>query len=127
MLIPLNIRKYYLKFNKVITYKTVLMEKKKSQEINRRSFLQKSSMAALSAPFLNLYGSDLKENLSVKSSVTVRQEWRNKQEGMVYRQLGRTGFLVSELVYGILYGLLAGTAAADGWGFPQQCHDGGIW
>jgi aryl-alcohol dehydrogenase-like predicted oxidoreductase len=100
MLIPLNIRKYYLKFIKAIIYKTDLMEKKKSQEINRRSFLQKSSMAALSAPFLNLYDSDLKENHAVKSSVLVRQEWRNKQEGMVYRQLGRTGFMVSELVYG---------------------------
>jgi len=37
MLNPLNIRKYYLKFNKVIIFKTDLMEKKKSLALSRRS------------------------------------------------------------------------------------------
>jgi hypothetical protein len=50
MLIPLNIRKYYLNFNKVNIFKTDLMEKKKSMALSRRSFFQKSSMAALSLP-----------------------------------------------------------------------------
>ena len=36
MLNPLNIRKYYLKFNKVIIFKTDLMEKKKIIGINQK-------------------------------------------------------------------------------------------
>ncbi len=76
------------------------MEKKKSQALSRRSFLQKSSLAALSAPLFNLNGSDFNGMHSVKSAFPAKQEWRNKQEGMVYRQLGRTGLMISELVYG---------------------------
>jgi aryl-alcohol dehydrogenase-like predicted oxidoreductase len=30
----------------------------------------------------------------------VEPEWRNRQAGMKYRQLGRTGFMVSEIVFG---------------------------
>jgi len=75
------------------------MEKKKSKVLSRRSFLQKSSLAALSAPLLNL---DSLNNriIRVEKHSAVKQEWRNKQDGMVYRQLGRTGLMVSELAFG---------------------------
>ena len=68
--------------------------------IGRREFLQKSSMAALSVPLISSYGSLPVNDHPEELSLQVKQEWRNKQEGMVYRQLGRTGFMVSELVYG---------------------------
>jgi aryl-alcohol dehydrogenase-like predicted oxidoreductase len=34
------------------------------------------------------------------ASAKTKGEWRNKQSGMAYRQLGRTGFMVSEVVMG---------------------------
>jgi aryl-alcohol dehydrogenase-like predicted oxidoreductase len=34
------------------------------------------------------------------ASAQAKGEWRNKQSGMSYRQLGRTGFMVSEVVMG---------------------------
>jgi len=74
--------------------------KSQFRSIGRREFLQKSSMAALSVPLISSFRS-LKDNSSPPEPfLQVKQEWRNKQEGMVYRQLGRTGFMVSELAYG---------------------------
>jgi aryl-alcohol dehydrogenase-like predicted oxidoreductase len=74
--------------------------KNKITVTGRREFLQKGTMAALSVPFLNLYKPEVSGNRQTKSTDKVKPEWRNKQEGMVYRQLGRTGLMVSELVYG---------------------------
>lgn len=34
------------------------------------------------------------------ASAQTKGEWRNKQSGMAYRQLGRTGYMVSEMVMG---------------------------
>ena len=34
------------------------------------------------------------------ASAATKGEWRNKQSGMAYRQLGRTGYMVSEVVMG---------------------------
>jgi aryl-alcohol dehydrogenase-like predicted oxidoreductase len=70
------------------------------KSIGRREFLQKGTMAALSLPLINSYNTHLKENFKTESQLQVKPEWRNKQEGMVYRQLGRTGFMISELAYG---------------------------
>jgi len=73
---------------------------KEKRKIDRRKFLQMSSMAVLSAPFLK--GTEGSE-VPIYSSQEWRKvvaEWRNKQEGMVYRQLGRTGFMISEMVFG---------------------------
>ncbi len=69
------------------------------KEIRRRDFIKLGSMASLSLP---LYWSSQKQSLRTNGEkpVPVTPEWRNKHEGMVYRQLGRTGFMVSELVFG---------------------------
>ena len=37
---------------------------------------------------------------AIPADQKVNPEWRNKQDGMAYRQLGRTGLMVSELVFG---------------------------
>lgn len=57
------------------------------------------SAAGLSVP---LYaGSVIPEALTFeRRAKTVEPEWRNRQPGMVYRQLGRTGFMISEMVFG---------------------------
>lgn len=77
--------------------------KKKSTEIGRRRFIRIGSMAALSVPILKGYAcsaSNEMESASGKSFMSVTPEWRNRQDDMQYRQLGRTGLMVSELVFG---------------------------
>jgi len=71
-----------------------------TKAIGRREFLHKGSLAALSLPLINSYNPQIAENIYAESPQKIKPEWRNKQEGMVYRQLGRTGFMVSELIYG---------------------------
>ena len=70
-----------------------------SLTLGRREFLQKGSMAAISLPFLAGNNRTSSEIYSSEKTQQVKPEWRNKQDGMVYRQLGRTGFMVSELVF----------------------------
>ena len=68
--------------------------------MERREFLQKSSLAALSVPFLTgnlIHGVPDASNTIFQDS---KPEWRNRQPDMVYRQLGRTCLMVSELVFG---------------------------
>jgi aryl-alcohol dehydrogenase-like predicted oxidoreductase len=64
--------------------------------IDRRSFLKSGSLV--------LAGSTLTMNSVSCSNETKKPEtvleWRNKQSNMAYRQLGRTGFMVSEVVNG---------------------------
>ncbi len=55
--------------------------------LNRRDFLAVSG-AGLLAPALP------------PKSHAAPVEWRNRQTGMAYRRLGRTGFMVSEIVMG---------------------------
>ncbi|MBI5010215.1 MAG: aldo/keto reductase [Bacteroidia bacterium] len=74
--------------------------KNKIMATGRREFLQKGTLAALSVPFLNFYKPEDIKIGPTKNKDKAKPEWRNKQEGMVYRQLGRTGLMVSELVYG---------------------------
>ncbi|OFY58541.1 MAG: hypothetical protein A2X04_10175 [Bacteroidetes bacterium GWF2_41_9] len=76
------------------------MENKYSQSISRRNFLQKSSLVALSFPVLKYLNPDNKKITGSEIPAAVKSEWRNRQEGMVYRQLGRTGLMASELIYG---------------------------
>ena len=68
--------------------------------MGRREFLQMGSIAALSVPFITGYEASVLQNISKHTPQSIDPEWRNKQDGMVYRQLGRTGFMVSELVFG---------------------------
>ena len=73
--------------------------KRKNKIIGRRDFLQKGSLAAFSIPVLG-YNADIMGLTNTQTPQKIKPEWRNKQAGMVYRQLGRTGLMVSELVYG---------------------------
>jgi aryl-alcohol dehydrogenase-like predicted oxidoreductase len=71
-----------------------------SNSIGRREFIRKSSLAAISVPVIGNLASEKTNYIETGQNKTVTPEWRNKQEGMSYRQLGRTGLMVSELVYG---------------------------
>ncbi|MCP5115031.1 MAG: aldo/keto reductase [bacterium] len=59
--------------------------------LNRRDFLTTSAAAALSAAIAQKADA---------APATSEGEWRNKQSGMAYRRLGRTNFMVSEIVMG---------------------------
>ncbi len=74
--------------------------KGKSKSIGRREFIRRSSLAAISVPVIGNLAYEKANNIETGQNKTVKPEWRNKQEGMFYRQLGRTGLMVSELVYG---------------------------
>ncbi len=74
--------------------------KGESNTIGRREFIRKSSLAAIAVPLTGSLGSEKAKYIETGQNKTVTPEWRNKQEGMSYRQLGRTGLMVSELVYG---------------------------
>jgi aryl-alcohol dehydrogenase-like predicted oxidoreductase len=63
----------------------------KATTLNRRDFLTASSAAALTAALIQKADA---------APVGAAGEWRNKQSGMAYRRLGRTGFMVSEIVMG---------------------------
>lgn len=71
---------------------------RKKPEISRRNFIKASTLASLSLPmvYTNSYG---KIN-SHTSKWSAEPEWRNRQAGMTYRQLGRTGYMISEVVNG---------------------------
>ena len=64
--------------------------------INRRSFIKSGSLA-ITATSISL-GSISCQETTKKAPVS--HEWRNKQSDMAYRQLGNTGFMVSEFVNG---------------------------
>jgi aryl-alcohol dehydrogenase-like predicted oxidoreductase len=70
------------------------------KEIGRRDFLKKSALTAFSVPLITSFGYSEFQKSKQKKPPQIKPEWRNKQEGMVYRQLGRTGFMVSEIVFG---------------------------
>jgi len=74
--------------------------KNKNKEMGRREFIHTGSLAVISIPFINSYKSSVLQNASKAEPQPAKQEWRNRQDGMVYRQLGRTGLMVSELVFG---------------------------
>jgi aryl-alcohol dehydrogenase-like predicted oxidoreductase len=69
-------------------------------EIDRREFIRKSTLTALSFPLLGGMNFPLTNSSEQDKPIQSKPEWRNKQEGMVYRQLGRTGLMVSEMVFG---------------------------
>ena len=71
--------------------------KKNKKKIDRRDFISLASAASIG-------GAIPLNKIAAKSPITppapVAQEWRNKVEGMAYRQLGRTGMMISEVVSG---------------------------
>jgi aryl-alcohol dehydrogenase-like predicted oxidoreductase len=68
--------------------------------IGRREFIRASAVTAISIPFLARTVCAEPQKSPETESFKIKPEWRNRQEGMVYRQLGRTGFMVSEIVFG---------------------------
>jgi len=74
--------------------------KGESYPISRREFLRKSSLAVISVPVTGNLTARKENSIETVRNKTIKPEWRNKQDGMFYRQLGRTGLMVSELVYG---------------------------
>jgi aryl-alcohol dehydrogenase-like predicted oxidoreductase len=75
--------------------------------VDRREFLAASLAAALAR----------KASAAPKDAAG---EWRNKHEGMAYRRLGRTGFMISEMVMG------GNTIAPDNWEHILPAMDMGL-
>lgn len=70
---------------------------------SRRNFLKYAATTgiAVAATRSGFAGVSEKESSAKSGPVgSVPVEWRNKMEGMSYRQLGKTGFMVSEVVMG---------------------------
>ncbi|MFC0016197.1 aldo/keto reductase [Roseibacillus persicicus] len=68
---------------------------------SRRGFFKKSAVVSAElalAPALLAEG--LAAQVAAGKAHQVEPEWRNRQEGMSYRMLGRTGMMVSEIVMG---------------------------
>jgi aryl-alcohol dehydrogenase-like predicted oxidoreductase len=72
--------------------------------VSRRAFLKGSLLSAgtaVAAPALARAEASPGAAAKPKPSFQQRpEEWRNRQPGMAYRRLGRTGFMVSEIVLG---------------------------
>jgi aryl-alcohol dehydrogenase-like predicted oxidoreductase len=64
------------------------------QELGRREFIEGSLAAAAGM------AASSSRLVSGASPDSPPPEWRNRQPGMKYRRLGRTGFMVSEIVFG---------------------------
>jgi aryl-alcohol dehydrogenase-like predicted oxidoreductase len=77
-----------------------MKDRNEHNTIGRRDFIRKGSVAALTLPLISGPGSVLSHSIQAEGKSLLTPEWRNRQEGMVYRQLGRTGLMVSELIYG---------------------------
>ncbi|MEZ4828241.1 MAG: aldo/keto reductase [Bacteroidia bacterium] len=78
-------------------------DKKPGNSISRRNFISLTSAATVGLGSISLgaVSSDAKSSSPAPyNPLSVVPEWRNKQEGMAYRQLGRTGMMVSEVVNG---------------------------
>lgn len=66
--------------------------------INRRKFISVGATLGLGIPFLG--GAKATKKLASHLQPAIKLEWRNKQAGMAYRQLGNTGLMISEIVNG---------------------------
>ncbi|WKN42795.1 aldo/keto reductase [Tunicatimonas pelagia] len=66
--------------------------------LSRRNFLTVASAASAGLSSLGLQAAQAKSDQPKKTEVV--QEWRNRQSDMAYRQLGRTGMMISEVVCG---------------------------
>lgn len=75
-------------------------DKPSKKSLSRRNFISLASAASVGLGAVSLNSTE-EEKLAEKVDVKpVIQEWRNKQAGMAYRQLGRTGMMISEVVNG---------------------------
>ncbi|MCG8702434.1 MAG: aldo/keto reductase [Bacteroidales bacterium] len=70
---------------------------------NRRGFLKNAFVAGTVTSIAPAVLAKPQYSQQTGSPINnVDSEWRNKQEGMHYRMLGRTGFMVSEIVMGAI-------------------------
>ena len=67
-------------------------------QLSRRNFFTVATGATVGLGATSLKASD--DKLETSDTPLVKPEWRNKVETMSYRQLGRTGMMVSEVVCG---------------------------
>lgn len=74
--------------------------KKNKNSIDRRNFLSLASVAAAGVAGVGATNPTTTKEKVVYDASKVQLEWRNKVETMSYRQLGRTGLMVSEVVNG---------------------------
>lgn len=63
---------------------------------NRREFLTRSTQALVATGTV----SSLQMSNTLFAVPSLQSEWRNRQSEMIYRRLGRTGFMVSRMVMG---------------------------
>ncbi len=76
-------------------------KEKPDNQLSRRDFLSVTSAASLgglSAPLVGDRSENHPEEFAWKTDI--QPEWRNRQDGMHYRMLGRTGMMISEVVNG---------------------------
>ena len=76
-------------------------DQKSNNPISRRNFLSVTTAASVglsTAPVLS-FGKDRKA-IEKFDPTAIVPEWRNKQDSMSYRMLGRTGMMISEVVNG---------------------------
>jgi aryl-alcohol dehydrogenase-like predicted oxidoreductase len=83
-------------------------EEAHNRSLTRRRFLGRGTAGMLAIPFLSRCAQDSDKQDpghtpgpgETGSKPQAEQEWRNRQSDMAYRQLGRTGLMVSEVVSG---------------------------
>ncbi len=69
--------------------------------LSRRNFLSLASAATVGLTTVPFTQADARITSDQQKKFTLPQpEWRNKQSGMAYRMLGRTGMMISEVVNG---------------------------
>ena len=73
---------------------------KNEKSISRRNFISVASAATVGLSGLPLTNIRAEDGTIKNPAMPVVPEWRNKVEGMAYRQLGRTGMMISEVVNG---------------------------
>ena len=69
---------------------------KDSKSMNRRQFIWKTSLSTVVLPSVLASTTAVSE----ESKKSIVPQWRNKQSEMSYRMLGRTGYMISEVVSG---------------------------
>ncbi len=74
-------------------------DKSSGKSLSRRQFISVASATSVGLSAFSLSPAQAKETVS-QTTAPVAPEWRNRQPGMAYRQLGRTGMMISEVVCG---------------------------
>jgi len=69
------------------------------KKISRRTLLKTGGIAAAG---ISVSGSHITQRANAETTIKQKKpvEWRNRQSNMAYRRLGRTGYMVSEIVMG---------------------------